>query len=183
VLRNTPGLTEIYDPDLYVRVPVELDFPISQRLISPLRVFLHDEERKRMGARKDSPILTDQVAGAPYRIVFPDCEVRTGYADADGLVVEDDVRDFETCLVQWGRRDDEADATELPQTDAEADAYFSFRGTLVLHGARGHGRILELLANLGHLGDEAARRAAFAKFYEAATDALVKTVHDTGRPA
>ncbi len=183
VLRNTPGLTEIYDPDLYVRVPVELDFPISQRLISPLRVFLHDEERKRMGARKDSPILTDQVAGAPYRIVFPDGEVRTGYADADGLVVEDDVRDFETCLVQWGRRDDEADATELPQTDADADAYFSFRGTLVLHGARGHGRILELLANLGHLGDEAARRAAFAKFYEAATDALVKTVHDTGKPA
>jgi outer membrane protein OmpA-like peptidoglycan-associated protein len=183
VLRNTPELTEIYDPDLYVRVPVELDFPISQRLISPLRVFLHDEARQRMGARKDSPILTDQVAGAPYRIVFPDGEARSGYADADGLVVEDDVRDFETCRVQWGRRDDEADATDLPQTDEDADAYFSFRGTLVLHGARGRGRILELLANLGHLGDEAARRQGFAKFYSTATDALVKSVHATGKPA
>jgi outer membrane protein OmpA-like peptidoglycan-associated protein len=183
LLRNTPELTEIYDPDLYVRVPVELDFPISQQLISPLRVFLHDEERQRMGARKDSPVLADQIAGAAYRIVFPDGEVRSGHADPDGLLVEDDVRDFETCRVYWGRRDDEAEATELPQTDEEADAYFSYRGTLVLHGSRGRGRTLELLANLGHAGDETARRAGFAKFYTDSTDAVIRSVHDTGKPA
>jgi outer membrane protein OmpA-like peptidoglycan-associated protein len=184
VLRDTPKLTEIYDPNLYVPVPVALDFPISAGLISPLRVFLHDEERQRMGARKDSPILIEQLAGAAYRMVFPDGEARAGYADETGLVVEADVRDFESCLVQWGRREDEeVDPNQLPQTNDEADAYFLYRGTLTLHGSRGRGRILELLANLGHLGEEAARRAGFEKFYGSSDDPLVRRVHDSGKPA
>jgi hypothetical protein len=43
--------------------------------------------------------------------------------------------------------------------------------------------VLELLANMGHQGSEPERRAEFAKFYQASDNALVDSVHSSGRPA
>jgi outer membrane protein OmpA-like peptidoglycan-associated protein len=198
VLRNDPESSEVYDAEIYDRSTVAFDFPISDVVISPLRVFLLDEQRKRMGADPSSPDATARVAGAPYRITFPSGEVRVGYADKDGMLTETDVPDFESCTLEWGARDGndsistEASASSpddldndfgLPETAEDAEAFFLYRGTLILRGARGAGRILDFLANMGHRGNEAARRREFSEFYSASDNGLVASVHGTGRPA
>jgi hypothetical protein len=71
----------------------------------------------------------------------------------------------------------------LPETDEEADAFFLYTGRLILHGSRGSGRVLELLANMGHRGTEPERRKEFAKFYKASDNGLIASVHAQGRPA
>jgi outer membrane protein OmpA-like peptidoglycan-associated protein len=197
-LRNDPEHSELYDPEIYAPKAVEADFPISDVVFSPLQVFLLDEQRQRMGADPSSPDPTAQVAGAPYRLVLPDGDVRVGYADKDGLMSENDVPDFESCRLDWGAReastgidtetsgthsDDQTSNSELPTTDEEASAFYLYTGTLVVHGSRGKGRVLELLSNLGHLGSEEQRRADFASFYSDSDDATINSVHGTGRPA
>jgi len=167
-------------------------------VFSPLQVFLLDEQRQRMGADPSSPDPTAQVAGAPYRLVLPNGDVRVGYADKDGLMSESDVPDFESCRLDWGAReastgidtetsgagaDDQTSNSDLPTTDAEASAFYLYSGTLVVHGSRGKGRILELLSNLGHRGDENQRRAEFASFYSDSDNTTINSVHGTGRPA
>ncbi len=124
--------------------------------------------------------------------------MRCGYADKDGMLTEFDVPDFESCRIDWGARetnegiDSEAAGTTLgelnsefglPQSDEDADGFFMYTGRLILHGSRGAGRVLELLANLGHRGTEPERRGEFAKFYKASDNGLVNSVHATGRPA
>jgi len=182
VLRNDPEKSEVYDPELYERTAVPLDFPLSETVISPLHVFLLDEKRQRMGADPKSPDLTAQVAGAPYRLALPDGSVRTGYADKEGMLTEFDLPDFESCRIDWGAR--EADeGNELPQDDAEAEAFFMYTGTLILRGSRGAGRIIDFLANMGHRGTEQERRDEFSRFYAASDNGVVQSVHKSGRPA
>lgn len=198
LLRNDPEHSEVYDREVYVPSAIEVDFPISDFVFSPLQVFLLDEKRQRMGANPSSPNKIEQVAGAPYRLVLPGGDVRCGYADKDGMLTENEVPDFESCRIDWGARElNEGIATEtagttlgesnsefgLPQTDEEADAFFMYTGRLILHGSRGAGRVLELLANMGHRGSEPERRSQFATFYKASDNALVNSVHGTGRPA
>jgi outer membrane protein OmpA-like peptidoglycan-associated protein len=197
-LRNDPENSEIYDPEVYVPGAVEVKFPVSDFVFSPLQVFLLDEKRQRMGANPQSSNSLERNAGAPYRLVLPNGDIRCGYADKDGMLTENEVPDFESCRIDWGAREpNEGNASEsasselgesnsefgLPQTDEEADAFFLYTGRLILHGSRGSGRVLELLANLGHRGAEPERRAEFAKFYKASDNGLINSVHATGRPA
>jgi outer membrane protein OmpA-like peptidoglycan-associated protein len=197
-LQNDPEHSEVYDPEIYVPSAVEADFPISDVVFSPLQVFLLDELRQRMGADPTSPDPTAQVAGAPYRLVLPNGDIRVGYADKDGLMSENDIPDFESCRLDWGAReastgldtetsgaraDDQTSNSDLPTGNDEASAFYLYTGTLVVHGSRGKGRVLELLSNLGHRGTEDERRSEFASFYQDSDNATINGVHGTGRPA
>jgi outer membrane protein OmpA-like peptidoglycan-associated protein len=159
----------------------ELTFDAEIAAKAELRVWLHDEARQRMGLKPDSSLLVEQLAGAPYRITFPDGTIRIGYADKEGLAVETEVEPFEDFTIQWGRRDATND-DDPPLSEPKADAFFLFRSA----GKRplNADGIVTMLANLGFVQDEeASARLDFEELYGSSEDEAVRDVHGTGRPA
>lgn len=163
---------------------------IVRRKIAEMRLWLLDHQGRRMGADPSAadPIL--QVKGAPYRIVLPSGEIRCGYANAEGCVIETNFPNNVSCEVRWGKRP-ETPYTVLPIEDEDAgddsldeliDEFFMYSETIFV-GAEPESSDLatQQLSNLGYEGSVDACRQSFAQDYGSSDDQAVCEAHDTGR--
>ena len=146
-----------------------------------LRLWLHDHLGQRMGANAGSSDPVEQSFGAPYRLVIGPQQVRTGYADDKGLLVETNLVVHRECRLQWGKRPD-ADAASPPDDDDGASAYFLYDEKIFLDTTgTGPDKVPRQLLNLGYVGNEDRQRTAFANDYGGSDDDLIGQVHATGK--
>ncbi len=132
-----------------------------------LQICLLDNAGQRMGADPTSDDDLASLYGAPYRLTLASGEIRWGYADATGMLVQPHVDATGSCTLEWGL----VEGVEgiIPFDDGDpCDDYFLFKETIVLDPAidpdAESGR---KLSNLGYGSDLDDARTAFATDYGA----------------
>src|SRR5437016_3339784 len=113
------------DGDVAEDIPLEPHAVLVLDGSAELEIWLLDHLGQRMGSQVSSDEGGD-AGPTPYRLVLASGEVRTGFANDEGLVVEPDVHDTEPCLLQWGRMDDVEAGTLPPEDDEAAKDYYLY---------------------------------------------------------
>ncbi len=145
-------------------------------------LWLHDHYGQRMGVDPGSPDPILREAGAPYRLSGESGEVRTGYADPEGRVIEYDFPWNIMCRVQWGKRD-EAHEQFPPHEEEDAEQFYTYEEYIFLESTAGSEQfIARALQNLGYLGPADAAREAFAVDHDGSDDSAIHQAHAEGQP-
>ncbi len=184
ILAEEPKLTELYSSEAYEREQIDMKSATPHRgVATPLRIWLLDDARKRMGADPGSSHVLERTFGAPYRLVLPDGSVRVGYANADGLATEYHLPSRAVCELAWGRALAAGEREELPEDEALARDFFRYRTRVVVEDKPSADPLETPLANMGLLGARAEQLAQFGKFYGDDSDTTVLRVHRRGLSA
>jgi hypothetical protein len=150
--------------------------------IPVMTLFLLDHRGQRMGADPESADPIAQAKGAPYVIVLPSGEKRTGYADVEGKVVEYEFPRNVSCLVSWGKHPDSL-WYAIPDSPADYEDFFEYKETVFIGERPPAGDTSDqYLSNLGYAGAPDERRGGFATDYGDGEPATIHLVHATGKP-
>ena len=185
ILGEAPEVSELNLPGAYEKAELQKrTIHAYQREDEPLRIWLLDDERRRMGARPGSSFVLEQVFGAPYRLVLPDGGVRVGYADENAQAKEFHVPEAMTCELWWGRARAAEEGETLPEDEETALEFFQFRRTITVFESSTVVEPLKIaLENLGFFGERPSQLESFASFYDSEAEGRVLKVHRSGEEA
>ncbi len=165
-----------------VVITTPLPQPKPQVIYRVIYIWLHDHLGQLMGADPSSPDPIAREQGAPYRLSIPDGEIRTGYANPEGCVVEYGFPWNMFWLIQWGKRK-ESHWQIPPYNKEDADEFYLYSDYIFIGSEPDSGDLVyEQLKNLGYSGTLEQGREAFAADYGSSDDDVIKDVHATGRP-
>ena len=152
ILPKPPGAKSKANSTVYPEWLRRADRKLANTLsLGLVQIWLHDMFGRRMGKNPKAEEPADRERGAPYCLVIPPGQTRTGYADEEGLLVERDLIVKDTCLLYWG--------VPEPQPEQEDDAPERRRRAAPTHGTgRSAGRALPL--SRGDLSRHHGRRKA-----------------------
>ncbi|HXS17817.1 MAG TPA: OmpA family protein, partial [Polyangiaceae bacterium] len=184
LLDEDPKVSELYHPDAFRRVEIDVASARPHRgIAAPLRIWLLDEERKRMGATPSASFVLEKMLGAPYRLVLPDGEIRVGYADDKGRATEYHLPSQATCQLWWGRAQVAEEREELPEREEDAVSFFKYRSVVHIVDGVNPDPLAAPLANMGLSGEQPAQLDEFGSFYGDNSISRVISVHQRGTPA
>lgn len=148
--------------------------------IPPVKIWLLDHSGKRMGAQQSAELPDEQALGVFYRITFESGEVRAGYADKQGLLVEYGVHVVgRTARLEWGDSSDQHARSRGMYVDDWPEGFLYDEE--ITFDAIDELTPAQQLGNLGYVGQEADQRALFAADYGSSDDSAIADVYETGR--
>jgi len=177
-------------PEWLRRADRELSHILSPGVV---QIWLLDHLGRRMGADPKATDEKDRKRGAPYCLIIPPDQTRTGYADSEGMVVERDLIVKAQCVLYWGtpeardepdrNEDDDGSASPTAAVDPLSERY-QYREEIFLDTTQDGEKpdLGKILHNLGYTGSAEEQQKALQRDYGSSDGALVVEIHESGKP-